>query len=339
DEGTTNKIGHVQVETNPFNKCVPPCLLNLTRKQQMIISSDEEAEPIQLPPQKKRVAMPTTNEDLPTICPSDGCNDTVALHPLGMMPGGEFTCQTLKLKMELCAAIQSDLQHDRWLSQINYFTVHHSVLKLEPDLHQLIFDKAAKDECFIYQTLLNDLLEQGYGVKLDKQLAFLTCLKIFDIGRPIFNKARPGYYGPKGSVVLHATINQLFDPQQGIPTEAFAPLSYEQYTYFVLIPYIACQLIADNQRFMDNQTCMLQQAFKVMVASADAGDALQGIDEEGKDERFDDILMKIMLKQVTELDYFSSSTTAHSPGTSESAGKGSKKANRKGKVTTDSACR
>lgn len=99
-------------------------------------------------------------------------------------------------------------------------------------------------------------------------------------------------YGPKGSAVLRATINQLFDPRQGIPTEAFAPLSYEQYTYFVLIPYIASRLIADDRRFTDNQTCTLQQAFKVMVASADAGDALQGIDEEGKDEHFDDILMK-----------------------------------------------
>lgn len=180
----------------------------------MIISSDEEAEHIQPPPQKKQVAMPTTNEDLPTICPSDGCNDSVASHPSGMvlakykayrrclqMPGGEFTRQTLKLEMELCAAIQSDLQRDRylqsaydnrWLSQINYFAVHHSVLKLEPDLRRLIFDKAAKDECFIYQTLLNDLLEQGYGVELDKRLAFLARLKIFDIGRPIFNKARPG---------------------------------------------------------------------------------------------------------------------------------------------------
>lgn len=132
-------------------------------------------------------------------------------------------------------------------------------------------------------------------------------------------------YGPKGSAVLRATINQLFDPRQGIPTEAFAPLSYEQYTYFVLIPYIASRLIADDWRFTDNQTCTLQQAFKVMVASADAGDALQGIDEEGKDERFDDILMKIMLKQVTELDYFPAAPqpTALAPPIQQ--GKGSKK--------------
>jgi hypothetical protein len=40
-----------------------------------------------------------------------------------------------------------------------------------------------------------------------------------------------------------------------------------------------------------------------MVASAAASDALQGIDEEGKDEQFDDVLMKIMLNQVTESNY------------------------------------
>jgi hypothetical protein len=93
------------------------------------------------------------------------------------IPGGEFTRQTLKLKMELCVAIQSNLQRERhiqtsydnrWLSHINYFAVYHSTLKLEPDLHRLIFDKAAKEDCFVYQTLLTDLLEQGYGVELDK---------------------------------------------------------------------------------------------------------------------------------------------------------------------------
>lgn len=125
-----------------------------------------------------------------TVCLSDGCNDIVPLHPLGMVlakykayqrclwiPGGEFTRQTLKLKMELCVAIQSNLQRERhiqtsydnrWLSHINYFAVYHSTLKLEPDLHRLIFDKAAKEDCFVYQTLLTDLLEQGYGVELDK---------------------------------------------------------------------------------------------------------------------------------------------------------------------------
>jgi RTC4-like domain len=110
-------------------------------------------------------------------------------------------------------------------------------------------------------------------------------------------------YGPKGSAVLRATISRLFDPRNGIPTDTFAPLSYEQYTYFVLIPYMASRLIADDRGFTDNQQCTLQHAFEIMVASADAGDALQGIDEEGKDEQFDDVLMKIMLNQVTELDY------------------------------------
>ncbi|KAG2029418.1 hypothetical protein BDR03DRAFT_987768, partial [Suillus americanus] len=176
-------------------------------------------------------------------------------------------------------------------------------------------------------TQLQDLLEQGYGVELDKRLAFLARLKIFDVGRPIFNKARPGYYGPKGSAVLCATISRLFNPRNGIPTDAFAPLSYEQYTYFVLIPYMASRLIADNQGFTDNQQCTLQHAFEIMVASADAGDALQGIDKEGKDEQFDDVLMKIMLNQVLQ-------PTAVAPQQQ----KGRKKANRKGTVIADSTC-
>ncbi|KAG2340051.1 hypothetical protein BDR05DRAFT_950685 [Suillus weaverae] len=283
DKGTANREASDQEEGHEH---VPPCLLKLSRKQKMVTSSDEEAEPIQPPPQKKQATIQTANEDLPTVCPSDGCNDIMPSHPSGMvlvkykafqhclqMLGGEFSRQMLKLEMELCAAIQSDLQCKRWLSEINYFAVHHSVLKLEPDLCQLIFDKAMKDKCIIYPTLLTNLLEQDYGVELNKQLAFLAHLKIFDVGHPIFNKARPGYYGPKGSAVFPS------------------------------------QLIADDWGFIDNQLCTLQQAFKLMVASADSGDALQGIDKEGKDEQFDDILMKIMLKQVTELDYLPAATS------------------------------
>ncbi|KAG2031481.1 hypothetical protein BDR03DRAFT_1016034 [Suillus americanus] len=213
-EGTANEEdsnlefeGHKQLEIGPTDKHVPPHLLNLSKKR-------KSTEPIQPPLLKKQATVPAADEDFPTVCPSDGCNDIVPLHPSGMvlakykayqrclqMPGGEFTRQTLKLEMELCVAIQSNLQHERhiqtsynnrWLSHINYFTVYHSALKLKPDLHQLIFDKAAKEDCFVYQTLLTDLLEQGYGVKLNKRLALLACLKIFDVGHPIFNKAWPG---------------------------------------------------------------------------------------------------------------------------------------------------
>lgn len=57
---------------------------------------------------------------------------------------------------------------------------------------------------------------------------------------------------------------------------------------------MASRLIADDR------DCTFQEAFKVMVASGDVGDSLQAIDNEGKDEAFDDIIMKIMWKPAPQ---------------------------------------
>ncbi|KAG2039924.1 hypothetical protein BDR03DRAFT_1008600 [Suillus americanus] len=343
--------GHKQLEIGPADKHVPPHLLNLSKKR-------KSTEPIQPPLLKKQATVPAADKDFPTVCPSDGCNDIVPLHPSGMvlakykayqcclrMPGGESTHQTLKLEMELCVAIQSNLQRkrhiqtsydNRWLSHINYFAVYHSALKLEPDLRRLIFDKATKEDCFVYQTLLTDLLEQGYGVELNKRLAFLARLKIFDVGHPISTRHGLDTMVRKAVQSFVQLSAGYSTPRNRIPTDAFAPLSYEQYTYFVLIPYMASRLIADDQGFTDNQQCTLQHAFEIMVASADAGDALQGIDKEGKDEQFGDVLMKIMLNQVTELDYVPVAQVSQPTAVAPQQQKGRK---RKGTVIADSACR
>lgn len=96
-------------------------------------------------------------------------------------------------------------------------------------------------------------------------------------------------YGPKGTAVFQATLNRLFDPQtDAINPSIFAPMTLDRYNQFVLIPYIACRLIAEDRK------CNMEDAFKVMIASGDYGDGLQAIDD--KDERFDDFLMSIVRK-------------------------------------------
>ncbi|KAG2115620.1 hypothetical protein DEU56DRAFT_840600 [Suillus clintonianus] len=207
-------------------------------------------------------------------------------------------------------------------------------MKLKPDLERLIIDKEAKERCVIYKALLIDLAEQGYGVEVDKRLSFLARLKIFELG-PIFKKARPGYYGPKGSIIFRTTINKLFDPvRKAIPTDTFAPLSFEQYTYFVLIPFMATRLIADDRGFTgDQQQCTLEQAFDIMVATGDVGETLQAIDEEGKDEGFDNVLMKITLNKVTKLDYLPAASPQREKGRKPTARQ------RSSKQSNESACR
>lgn len=69
-------------------------------------------------------------------------------------------------------------------------------------------------------------------------------------------------------------------------------MTLDRFNEFVLIPHIACRLIAEDRK------CNIEEAFKVMVASGDARDLLQPIVDSGKDERFDNLLMNIMRKDV-----------------------------------------
>ncbi|KAG2755726.1 hypothetical protein P692DRAFT_20716949 [Suillus brevipes Sb2] len=69
-------------------------------------------------------------------------------------------------------------------------------------------------------------------------------------------------------------------------------MTLDRFNEFVLIPHIACRLIAEDRK------CNIEEAFRVMVASGDAGDLLQPIVDSGKDERFDNLLMNIMRKDT-----------------------------------------
>jgi hypothetical protein len=106
-------------------------------------------------------------------------------------------------------------------------------------------------------------------------------------------------YGPKGFAVFQATLNKLFNPQTAaINPDIFAPMTLDRFNEFVLIPHIACRLIAEDRK------CNIEEAFRVMVASGDAGDLLQPIVDSGKDERFDNLLMNIMRKDTVKVCLF-----------------------------------
>ncbi|KAG2338584.1 hypothetical protein BDR05DRAFT_1004030 [Suillus weaverae] len=257
-------------------------------------------------------------EAISHICPNEGCKDNLPAHPSGLLlnlfrqldaslsrPNGEFSRLTLKLEMDICMAIMKEWKRDdmiqsittnNWEHIFHFPMVHAQALRLKPELKLILSSQEEKEKCLVYKTLLTDLLEQGYRVDISKCLRHFSKLHPFNVGSAITKKARPGYYGPKGAVVFQAMLNKLFDPQTAaINPDIFAPMTLDRFNEFVLIPHITCHLIAEDRK------CNIEEAFRVMVASGDAGDLLQPILDSGKDERFDNLLMDIMRKDIKKV--------------------------------------
>lgn len=97
-------------------------------------------------------------------------------------------------------------------------------------------------------------------------------------------------YGPKGYAVICASIMELIDPTT-ISTEAFAPLTVEQFVHFILVPHIARYLIAED---LD---VTLLEAFEEMTGSGEIGRYLQELDDTGDDETLDNITMSAVMHQ------------------------------------------
>ena len=114
-------------------------------------------------------------------------------------PNGQFSRLTLRLETELCMAItkarkwEEILQNnDGWPHIFHFPTVHSRVLRLKPDLERLLSRREEKDSCIIYESLLADLHEQGYGDDLSKRLRYFSSLHPFHVSNAIIKKARPG---------------------------------------------------------------------------------------------------------------------------------------------------
>lgn len=85
--------------------------------------------------------------------------------------------------------------------------------------------------------------------------------------------------------MIRASILPFIDPGT-TPTEAFSPLSLEQFTHFVLIPNISRHFITEDLDITP------MEAFEEMAASGDVGKFLQELDDTGVDDVLDNITMK-----------------------------------------------
>ncbi|KIK78911.1 hypothetical protein PAXRUDRAFT_16622 [Paxillus rubicundulus Ve08.2h10] len=92
-------------------------------------------------------------------------------------------------------------------------------------------------------------------------------------------------YGPKGYAVICASILRFINPTT-TPNDAFSPLTLEQFTHFILIPNIACHLIAEDLEITP------MEAYKEMMASGEVGKYLQELDDTGGDNVLNGITMR-----------------------------------------------
>jgi hypothetical protein len=88
-------------------------------------------------------------------------------------------------------------------------------------------------------------------------------------------------YGARGGAIIQATLYRLFNPCT-TKSEAIEPLRYTVYATYVLIPYVAHLLIAEDL------SCSAEDAHKIMLESAATGAQLHPLRDD--DEELDDII-------------------------------------------------
>ncbi|KAI5997185.1 hypothetical protein EDC04DRAFT_2585189 [Pisolithus marmoratus] len=164
--------------------------------------------------------------------------------------------------------------------RINFEEIPNRVLKLYNELQRIVFDKAARNGLFLWNSFEADLEFEGYTI------AQFARLHSVPMTSPIWRNSRIGYYGPKGTAIIMHTLIQLF-PLTTL-TDAFQPLSLRQYFAYFVIPHIACRLIAE-----DLSISATMNAYKVMVESSNVGELINP--ERDDDNELDLIKHRTML--------------------------------------------
>jgi hypothetical protein len=74
-------------------------------------------------------------------------------------------------------------------------------------------------------------------------------------------------YGERGTAIISSVINRIFGSYPN--TIAINPLPFKNFSAYVLVPYIAHRLIAEDL------SCDLDEAYRVMIESGPLGAQLQ----------------------------------------------------------------
>ncbi|KAF9219823.1 hypothetical protein BS17DRAFT_854134 [Gyrodon lividus] len=143
-------------------------------------------------------------------------------------------------------------------------------MALKQNIMNITTNGAAREQDSMYQCCSEMLQNAGLGRN------FIKLAKGSSAPTQVYLNARPGYYGSKGAAIIESTLMCIVDLER-TPMESFAPLTLSCFMRYFLVPFIGAHLISQNLE------CAVEVAFKEMLESADAGDALHPAEDSDED--------------------------------------------------------
>ncbi|KAG8215158.1 hypothetical protein J3R82DRAFT_8657 [Butyriboletus roseoflavus] len=182
-------------------------------------------------------------------------------------------CNMYKHEEKKADALALAVDHGWPVTSIDFTQIPGRIVEMLDDLERLIFDPKFRKDSDIWIGFEVSLVSDGLSVedfaRLRPQQMALTS--------HITENARVGYYGMKGAAVIAHTLLGLF-PAVKVPIDVLQPLrSHVQLLTYVLVPYCAARLIAED----------LKEGYFCMLASSDVGEVVNP--ERDDDEELDEI--------------------------------------------------
>ncbi|KAK6992318.1 hypothetical protein R3P38DRAFT_3435577 [Favolaschia claudopus] len=165
--------------------------------------------------------------DLPASCPSLLCEDLLPNEQNNQILGlfqrrqtlinerGEDGTGVKWLELQICGTIKKELNDEflvslaeenhwpLWPATIDWNLLHSRILKHSARILAMITDKKTLEDSAIWTTFLDCIDSKIY--------AFSNASSKKDYTNALL-QARCGYYGPKGSLLIHSTLNRIIAP-------------------------------------------------------------------------------------------------------------------------------
>ncbi|KAG6369284.1 hypothetical protein JVT61DRAFT_15495 [Boletus reticuloceps] len=235
-------------------------------------------------------------------CPQEDCTDIIPDEPhprlkdlihyrKELVVWGAHKTRFAQVDLDICQELSNELwmlqvaRANGYLEVINFAVLPGRINKMSDLVKSLIWAAASSDlKClernFIFCRLIYDLVQTNIGTTPEDALVNFSALRYSAIPDMIREKSRPGYYGAIGYEVIYGVIIDQVEAMSP-NMDTFYPLSVERLIQFILIPNVACQLIAEDKHIN------LQDAYEDLIHSSDVGGALQQV--ESDEERIEDL--------------------------------------------------
>ncbi|KAF8549654.1 hypothetical protein OG21DRAFT_1391340, partial [Imleria badia] len=128
----------------------------------------------------------------------------------------------------------------------------------------------------IHNSFLDDLEDIGFGRDYSK----LGCAK--NIPLTLYRNTRPGYYGRKGTVIIHSMLLRMLGAANP-PGDTLSPLGLSHFTESFLARFIAAHLIARDLG------CNIKLGHQMMLASGAVSNVLHPYEADQEDDEIDTV--------------------------------------------------